>query len=80
MMNQLKPFLKKFLLVYAFAVTMVLIYFVTKTLFTNTKEVERKSFNKPTDTRPKAISENKDTMENTEEKTSLKGFILLPDK
>ena len=79
-MNQLKPFLKKFLLVYAFAVTIVLIYFVIKTLFPNTKEIELKSFNKPSDVTTKVITGDKKTMKKSNEENSETGFILLPGR
>lgn len=41
------PFVKKFLFVYLISVTLVLIYFIIKMLFSQEREIEYKSFAKP---------------------------------
>ena len=77
-MNQLKPFLKKFLIIYAFAVGIVLIYFIIKILFTEPKEIELKSFDRPVQT--DLVEIIKEDKEDIKEQSSKTGFILLPRK
>ena len=65
------PFVKKFLYIYIGAVILVLGYFAFKTLFTEEKAINLKSFN----TSHKAIEK---PIEVKEEKTTK--FLLLPKK
>ena len=68
------PFVKKFLLAYAAAVSLVLIYFIVRMLFLEQKAVEHKSFNISHET--KSVVDVKEK-EMEEEKVP---FILLPKR
>ena len=77
-MNQLRPFLKKFLLAYAIAVTLVFIYYIIKIFFSEHKEIELKSFNRPDEVTPEVSQEDKKNREDLKKQSSRQGFILLP--
>lgn len=79
-MNQLKPFLKKFLLAYAIAVVLVFIYYIINMFFAEHKEIELKSFNRPVEVTPKVMQEEEENPEDIKEKNTQKRFILLPSK
>jgi amino acid permease len=65
------PFIKKFIIIYLSAVALVLAYFIVKSIFTQDKEIELKSFNTST----QEIEKEELVKENKEAK-----FLLLPKK
>ncbi len=80
MMHQLRPFAKKFLLAYAVSVVMVLIYLVIKSLFPNMKEIELKSFDKPTEVLTQPLQQEIEDTQESKGQNSKKSFTLLPRK
>jgi amino acid permease len=65
------PFIKKFIIIYLSAVALVLAYFMVKSIFTQDKEIELKSFNTST----QEIEKEERVKENKEAR-----FLLLPKK
>jgi amino acid permease len=65
------PFIKKFIIIYLSAVALVLAYFIVKSIFTQDKEIELKSFNTST----QEIEKEERVKENKEAR-----FLLLPKK
>ena len=64
------PFVKKFLFIYLAAVLLVVLYFISKMLFTQEKEIELKHFNT---TQQEVKAETK-----AEKSAQKRKFILLP--
>ena len=64
------PFVKKFLFIYLTAVVLVVLYFISKMLFTQEKEIELKQFNT---TKQEVKAETKEDQLEPKRK-----FILLP--
>ncbi len=77
MMQPLKSYLKKFLLAYAFSVSMVIIYFLIKTLISEPEDIELKSFHHPTE-RP--LKQEKESTQDLQRQDTQKMFILLPQQ
>lgn len=68
------------LLAYIIAMSLVLIYYIIKIFFSEQKEIELKSFNRPVEVTPKEIQETKENTKELKEQNSEKAFILLPHK
>ena len=80
-MQDFRPYIKKFLLLYIIAVTLVLLYFVLKILFSEEKVTKQKHFNTVREVnRTKINSKESLNNETPQEQNRSKPFLLLPQQ
>ncbi len=84
MMKPMQSLIKKLLRFYLFAIVLVLIYFINRTLFIEEKPIELKSFHTDRELKQPSLRQTQNNEKSIEAKSNEeknnKEFILLPKK